>query len=50
MANPSLACMRLCLAVLRAATVACGLSIGNHTSSLACRCMPHDPCWPEDHR
>ncbi|CAG8890503.1 unnamed protein product [Penicillium egyptiacum] len=50
MPNPCPAWRRLCLAVLLVATLLCGLSAANDTSSPACRCMPQDPCWPEEHR
>ncbi|KAJ5824917.1 hypothetical protein N7447_007257 [Penicillium robsamsonii] len=34
--------------LLLIATVVFGLSMENHTTSPACRCMLQDPCWPEN--
>ena len=48
MASPCPARRRLYLAVLLVAAQLCGLSAADDTSPPACRCMPQDPCWPED--
>ncbi|OQD97023.1 hypothetical protein PENSOL_c013G11500 [Penicillium solitum] len=50
MTNPYLAWRQLCLVVLSVTTAVRGLSIANQTNSSPCRCMPQDPCWPEDYQ